>query len=456
MPGDTLTIFSSLPLQGPHADQAQSIVNAEKLALRETGGRAGDFKINFASADDATAGGDRVGWDPDKTAENARKAVENTRTIAYIGDFDSGATAISLPITNEAGFVQVSPASTAVGLTKFAPGAEAGEPDKFYPSGDRTFARVVPADDVEASAAARWTRRSGRAQRVRDRRQSRWRATGSPSCTPERPKDAGLQIAGQDRMDPRDDDYRDFARDVARTQPDAVYFGGGADSNSVQLWQDLQDALPRALKIGSHNLLVPEFYGRLGSAGARTYITSIALDPSQLPARGQRFVRDYRREFGEPPDRFAAYGHAAMTLLLDAIARAGKDAGERDRVVKETLSTTGFDSAVGTFSIDDNGDTSLDRIAGYHGAQRRARAGCVAAGRAGSTRLDTEYREGFALTSPEASLTSARNARPAWPARPRARRRRSEASRARCPRGGPRRRRPWPPPRPRGGRTRSG
>ena len=110
VPGDTLTIFSSLPLQGPHAAQSQSIVNAEKLALREAGGKVGDFKVNFASADDATAGGDQAGWDPDKTAENARKAVENTRTIAYLGDFDSGATAISLPITNEAGFAQVSPA----------------------------------------------------------------------------------------------------------------------------------------------------------------------------------------------------------------------------------------------------------------------------------------------------------------------------------------------------------
>ena len=161
MPGDTLTIFSSLPLQGPHADQAQSIVNAEKLALRETGGRAGDFKINFASADDATAGGDRVGWDPDKTAENARKAVENTRTIAYIGDFDSGATAISLPITNEAGIRAGEPGVDGRGPDQVRPGAEAGEPDKFYPSGDRTFARVVPADDVQASAAARWTQRLG-------------------------------------------------------------------------------------------------------------------------------------------------------------------------------------------------------------------------------------------------------------------------------------------------------
>jgi len=158
--GNTLTVFSSLPLQGPNAERGRSIVNAEKLALRDAGGKAGDFTVNFASADDATAGDGEPGWDPDRTAENARKAVENQRTIAYIGDFDSGATAVSLPISNEAGFVQVSPGSSAVGLTKLVPGAEAGEPDKYYPSGDRTFARVVPADDVQASAAADWARRS--------------------------------------------------------------------------------------------------------------------------------------------------------------------------------------------------------------------------------------------------------------------------------------------------------
>ena len=41
VPGDTLTIFSSLPLQGARADQAKSIVNAQKLALRDSGGRVG-------------------------------------------------------------------------------------------------------------------------------------------------------------------------------------------------------------------------------------------------------------------------------------------------------------------------------------------------------------------------------------------------------------------------------
>ena len=227
VPGDTLTIFSSLPLQGPHAAQSQEIVNAQKLALREVGGKVGDFKVNFASADDATAGGDRVGWDPDKTAENARKAVENTRTIAYLGDFDSGASAISLPITNEAGFVQVSPASTAVGLTKFVPGAEKGEPEKFYPSGDRSFARVVPADDVQASAAARWTRRLG-AGTVFVIGDKSLEGDGLSELYASAAPDAGLRVVGRDRMDPRADDYRDLARDVAGKRPDAVYFGGAA------------------------------------------------------------------------------------------------------------------------------------------------------------------------------------------------------------------------------------
>jgi branched-chain amino acid transport system substrate-binding protein len=364
VPGDTLTIFSSLPLQGPRAEQSTSIVNAQKLALRDSGGRVGDFKVNFASADDSTAGGDRVGWDPDKTAENARKAVENTRTIAYLGDLDSGATAISLPITNEAGFVQVSPGSTAVGLTKFLPGAEKGEPDKFYPSGTRSFARVVPADDVQASAAAGWTRSLG-ARRVFLLGDKSLEGDGLTELYRAVAPELGLRVVGADRMDPRADDYVDLAAEIARARPDAIYFGGAETSNALRLWRDLDDALPEALLMGSQNLLVPAFYERLGGAERRTYLTSVAQDTSQLPPAGRRFVRDYTREFGERPDPLAAYGYTAMSLILGALDRAGDRAAERERVVDALFETTDFNSVVGRFSIDDNGDTSLERIAGY-------------------------------------------------------------------------------------------
>jgi branched-chain amino acid transport system substrate-binding protein len=364
VPGDTLTVFSSLPLQGPRAAQSESIVNAQKLALRDSGGRVGDYKVNYASADDSTAGGDRVGWDPDKTAENARKAVENTRTIAYLGELDSGATAISLPITNEAGFVQVSSASTAVGLTKFLPGAEKGEPDKFYPSSARTFARVVPADDVQASAAAGWTRSLG-ARTVFLLGDKSLEGDGLVELFSAVAPEVGVRIVGTDRMDPRADDYKDLAQEIARARPDAVYFGGGAESNAVRLWRDLAEAVPDALLMGSNNLLVPEFYEGIGSAERRTYLTSIAQHPSQLPPSGRRFVREYTREFGKRPDPLGAYGYAAMTLVLDALDRAGDQAAKRERVVEELLDTTNFNSVVGRFSIDDNGDTSLEKIAGY-------------------------------------------------------------------------------------------
>jgi branched-chain amino acid transport system substrate-binding protein len=363
--GSTLTIYSSLPLQGPHAAQSQSIINAEKLALKEAGGKAGDFKINFAARDDATAGDTRSpGWNPGRVADNASKAAQDSRTIAYIGEFDSGASAVSIPVTNEAGFAQVSPAATAVGLTKLVPGADKGEPDKYYPSGERTFSRVVPTDDVQASAAARWARKLGASKVfvVDDKSvegQSlieQFRAAA---------KLAHLSVVGRKGMDPRADDYRDFSREVAKAHPDLVYFGGGVESNARAFWRDLGAALPHALLMGSARLMAPAFYSGLRSAGERTFLVSAAQDESALPPLGRRFLHDYRRAFGEQADPYAAYGHAAMSLLLDAIRRAGSGAGKRGKIVDEVLATRDFDSVIGTFSLDDNGDTTLNRVGGY-------------------------------------------------------------------------------------------
>ena len=82
--------------------------------------------------------------------DNARQAVRDLNGIAYIGDHDSAATALSVPLTNEGHILQVSPSSTYDGLTRAS--RRQGEPERFYPSGERTFGRVVPADHVQASA----------------------------------------------------------------------------------------------------------------------------------------------------------------------------------------------------------------------------------------------------------------------------------------------------------------
>src|SRR3954453_17547236 len=147
-----VTIYSSYPLQGAGRAQSEAAVNGAKLALTQAHGKAGDITVTYKPLDDATA--QAANWTPEATSANARKAAQDKSTAVYLGEFNSGATAVSLPILNEAGIAQISPANTAVGLTTDEPGATPGEPDKYDPAGVRTFARIVPFSGITANDAA--------------------------------------------------------------------------------------------------------------------------------------------------------------------------------------------------------------------------------------------------------------------------------------------------------------
>ena len=153
MSGKTLTIYSSLPLQGTSRDQSLAVINGEKLALDKVGGKVGDFEIKYVSLDDSTAQNPGTA-DESQTQQNARKAIRDKTTIFYLGEFNSGGTKVSLPILNKGGIPQISPSNTYVGLTTDEPGSEPGEPDKYYPTGKRTYARVVPRDKIQGAALA--------------------------------------------------------------------------------------------------------------------------------------------------------------------------------------------------------------------------------------------------------------------------------------------------------------
>ena len=147
--GSQLAIYSSMPLQGPTAQIAAEVVNGERLALSDAGGRAGRYHVGFVSLDDSNPSSGKL--DPGVTASNARTAAQDTSTIAYLGELGSTATAVSLPLINAAGILQVSPASPYVGLVS---SLDAGqyEPQRFYPSGRRTFGRLQPGDPAQAVA----------------------------------------------------------------------------------------------------------------------------------------------------------------------------------------------------------------------------------------------------------------------------------------------------------------
>src|SRR5262245_28807588 len=147
-----LTIYSSMPLQGASAPSTTDVVNGMELALEQAGNKAGEHTVEFVSLDNSTA--QAGAWTPEATTANARKAALDDSTAVYIGEYNSGAAAVSIPVLNEAGVPMISPANTAVGLTTDDPGATAGEPVKYYPSGQRNYSRIVPRDSVKGPALA--------------------------------------------------------------------------------------------------------------------------------------------------------------------------------------------------------------------------------------------------------------------------------------------------------------
>ena len=134
-----LSIYLSAPLRGPPAADGRDVADGARLALADAGREAGGVAVRLRVLDDAGAGGSEAAL----AGANARRATEDSTAIAYLGELDSGTTRTSLPITNEAGLLQVSPAASAVDLTREAPGSDQ-VPTEVQPSGTRTFGRVVP------------------------------------------------------------------------------------------------------------------------------------------------------------------------------------------------------------------------------------------------------------------------------------------------------------------------
>ncbi len=113
---NTIKIVSSLPRTGSAKQQTDTMINAIRMALEEANYKVGDFTIRYDDLDDATASaGQATG---DQETANALKAANDPNVMAYIGPYNSGVAKMSMPILNQAGLLMISPANTAVGLTK--------------------------------------------------------------------------------------------------------------------------------------------------------------------------------------------------------------------------------------------------------------------------------------------------------------------------------------------------
>jgi branched-chain amino acid transport system substrate-binding protein len=363
--GTQLTIYSGLPLQGPDGPISKQIVGGEKLALADAGGRVGRFTVSYVSLDDSNA---KTGqWDPDVTSANAKAVAQDPTTIAYIGDFNSGATAISLPLINGAGILQVSPASPYVGLTS-ALDAGQDEPERFYPTGRRSFGRIAPGDPVQSTAQVAALRSLG-VKRVyvladQDPFDSPLAALVASDA-----RAAGIETVGPDTVTiAPGSNFKGEVAKILEGGAQAVFVSATATAQAAQLFRELHSAAPRLSLLASSGMLNPVFTSSLGSAEAQTTVASPLLPAHSYPASAQQVLRHYRRQFGEAAEPYALYGYEAMSAVLVAIRTAGSHGDDRQAVIDRLLSMRDRRSVLGVYSMRPSGEATfstyaIDRIA---------------------------------------------------------------------------------------------
>lgn len=354
-----VTVYSSMPLQGAGRPQALAVVQGARLALEEAGGRAGPHAVRHISLDNSTARAEV--WTPYNTAVNARRAAQDDSAVAYIGEFNSGASAISIPLLNEVPIAQISPTNTAIGLTRRGPGADLGEPFKYYPTGRRHYFRITPNERVQAGALAVAMRARG-CRRIAVLNDGEVFGAGVCALVRRRARRLGLRVVQSSRIRGRAEGHRGVARRVKRSGARCVAYTGVTANGAVRLFRDLARALPRAGLFGTNGIADSGFAdpsegGVPARVGRRVLVTVATRAPEALPEAGRAMLQRYASRYGEPfPDPLAVQGYESMRLVLDAVAAVGP---RRRAVIRWLNDVHNRQSVLGRYSFDRFGDTTL-------------------------------------------------------------------------------------------------
>lgn len=343
--GKTLTIYASAPSTAAGGAAAQDVLNAEQLALEQAGGQVGSFKVVLkplaVSAEPTTARGTA------QITANARKAVLDSSTIAYLGELAPHTSFGSIGITSAQDLLQVSPTDTAVELTQKTP-AVAGAPDSYYQSVKTyglTFGRVVPTSAVEAQAQV---------QAMKALHVQRLYVTNDGSSY-------GAAMAYAVTQDARSTmtvlDGAASAAKLASSGADALFYGVSSPAGGAQLFDAVAAVRPKVKLFGPSALDGDAFASALApSARPNVYISSPGFLPQDLPSAGRQFAAQFQSRYHHAPSLEAIFGYTAMGAVLTAMHDAGASANSRAQVLKHFFTLKNVPSAIGTYTMDPAGD----------------------------------------------------------------------------------------------------
>jgi branched-chain amino acid transport system substrate-binding protein len=355
-----INLYSSWPMTGASEQIGGDSAAAVAYALEVYGNAAGGFELVYEALDDGIAANNGA-WDAAKEAENATMVVNDQDAVAYIATYNSGAAEAAIPITNEAGMAQISPANTAVQLTKPAETNPEGYPDVLYESGVRNYMRVVPADDIQGAASANFAINNLGITSAFVLHDNQTYGLGVAQVFNDTFIELGGEVVGFEAFDPNAPEYQALMTRIASTGPALVYLGAIVNLNASKLLQDLRLQMPadQVAFMGPDGLVNQAFIDGAGDAAEGAYITFGGLPPSELEAQGgagAEWVAGMRERVGHEPDAYSVYAFDCGVHVVQAIDAIGEK--DRAAILDHMFNVEGFRGLLGTYEFDENGDTT--------------------------------------------------------------------------------------------------
>jgi branched-chain amino acid transport system substrate-binding protein len=359
--GKDLKIGITLPLSGSSLASAGPARDGALLAIK-------DFKLEgytvTASILDHAVNGTH---DPQQGAKDMTSFVADPAVVGVVGPFNSSVAKVQIPISNEAGLLQVSPANTNPDLTKGDAGKElrAKNPDKI------NYVRVATTDDIQGPAVAQYGVNKLGLKKVAIIDDTETYGKGIADAFAAEWEKLGGEVVGREGAPKGTTDYTAILTKFKDAGPEAVFFGGvTATGGGLVRKQMPQAGLGDIAYLGGDGIqdgpqsVEGGFINIAGDAAANSYSSVAAI--AEYPGKAD-FEAKYKAEYGVDAGAYSASGYASAQIVLEAIkAAAAKGDVTREAVrVAVTDPNTTFETVLGPIKFDAVGDTNQKIISLY-------------------------------------------------------------------------------------------
>ena len=258
----------------------------------------------------------------------------------------------------------LSPANTYVCLTEGGPGCADDEPDKYYPSGARNYARVVANDAYQGAAVAQFAQEQGTTKLFILNDKEAY-GLGVATNVQGAAEFLGIEVVGFEAWDPKASNYEATHARRSRADPARTASSSAASSTrtAAQVIKDKVKVL--GPNDGDVKLYMPDGFttqqtidesGVENTQDAFFSIAGVPTDEFESEA-AQTFVADVqdesRRRAGRPVRhlrRAGGPGHPQRDRSSD---------GTRPSVIEQMFATECTGCFLGDFTFNENGDPTL-------------------------------------------------------------------------------------------------